>query len=57
MAPTLTFHTVYSTEMCGAQTVQSAIIFLHVARLLIFVLLSYNGGTVEMKGQMPSVAN
>lgn len=54
MAPTLAFHTMYSREMCGAQTVQSAIIFLHVAQLLILfffltmVVLVVLGKTTQM---------
>ncbi len=58
MAPTLAFHTMYSREMCGAQTVQSAIIFLHVAQLLILFFFLTKTGLVEIgkTAQMPSVA-
>jgi len=51
MAPTLAFHTVYSREMCGAQIVQSAIIFFTCGLVADFVFLSYNGGVSWVKRQ------
>jgi len=53
MAPTLAFHTVYSREMCGAQIVQSAIIFFTCGLVADFVFLSYNG--VELKDKLDTL--